>query len=268
MHPDIRQVNNMENERIESYKESMESIKFSDYEKEHMVHQIMNGGATNGGRMKGKLDIKKLGITIAACLTLFSVTALAAGEAAGIVSWNRIDTRTRSFEDLPKIEEKAGMDITAVEAFSNGYTFEYMEVSEAKTQDADGNDLRNFKGIDLTYTKEGCPDIYIGMDQADMYGDPHDRDTAVREIDGITVHYNYDEYLNLPGDERPTEEELQRTETDNHFFISDGSDERYTSFVSGIDFEINGIAYVMIGFDVEMTADELFEMAEEIITAR
>ncbi|WP_026492145.1 hypothetical protein [Butyrivibrio sp. XPD2002] len=258
----------MGNERIEIYKESMESIKFSDYEKEHMIHQILNGGAKDGGRMKGKLDIKKLGITIAACLILFSVTALAAGEAVSIVGGNIIGTRTSSFEDLSKIEEKAGMDIIAVESFSNGYTFDYMEVSEAKTQDAEGNDLRSFKGIDLTYAKDGCPDIYIGMDQADMYGDPHDRDTAVREIDGITVHYNYDEYLNLPGDERPTEEELQRTETDNHFFISDGSDERYTSYVSGIDFEIDGIAYIMIGFDIDMSAEDLFGMAEEIITAR
>ena len=84
----------------------------------------------------------------------------------------------------------------------------------------------------------------------------------------ITVHYNYDEYLNLPGNERPTEEELQRTETDKHFFISDGSDERYTSYVSGIDFEIDGIAYVMIGFDIDMSAEDLFGMAEEIIAAR
>lgn len=93
-------------------------------------------------------------------------------------------------------------------------------------------------------------------------------DVCRRLYRNITEHYNYDEYLILPGDERPTEEELQRTETDNHFFISDGSDERYTSYVSGIDFEIDGIAYVMIGFDIDMTADELFDMAEEIITAR
>ncbi|MBE5845444.1 MAG: hypothetical protein E7302_14975 [Butyrivibrio sp.] len=259
----------MENERIESYKESMESIKFSDYEKEHMVHQIMNGGATNGGRMKGKLDIKKLGITIAACLTLFSVTALAAGEAVSIVGGNIIGTRTSSFEDLPKIEEKAGMDIIAVESFSNGYTFKHMEVEEAKTQDAEGNDLRHFKGIDLTYIKEGCPDIYIDMNPAEMYSGSYDSDTAAKEIDGVTVHYNYDEYLNLPDGERPTEEELQRAETDKHFYISDGgSDHRYTSYVSAASFEIDGIIYCILGFDLDMTADELFDMAEEIITVR
>lgn len=265
-----RQVNNMQNERIDNYRQSMESINYSDYEKERMVQRIMNGGAINGGRMRGKLDIRKLAITLAACLTLFSATAFAAGEVAGIVGWNRIDTRTTDFEDLSKLEEKAGMDIAAVETFSNGYTFDNMEMEEAKTQDADGNDLGHFKGISITYVKDGCPDLYLHMNQADMYSEPRDeaRDMAIREFDGIKVYYNCDEYLNLPEGEEPTKEELQRTETDKHFFISDGSDERYTDFVSGVDFEMDGISYVLIGFDVDMTADELFDMAEEIIAAR
>lgn len=38
--------------------------------------------------------------------------------------------------------------------------------------------------------------------------------------------------------------------------------------MSGVSFEIDGISYCMIGFDVDMTADELFDMAEEIINAR
>ena len=270
MHLSLRQVNAMKNNKVDNYIESMKSINFSEYEKEHMVRGLMNGESAKGGRMKGKFDIKKLGITVAACLTLFSVTAIAAGEAVSISSWNRIDTRTSNFEDLSKLEEKAGIDITAVETFSNGYTFDRMEVEEGKTEDAEGNALRHFKGIDLTYKKEGCPDIYIGMDPADIYSDSHDtgRDMAVMEIDGINVYYNFDEYLNLPEGEEATEEELQRAETDQHFFISDGSDERYTDYVSGVDFEIDGISYVLIGFDVDMSADELFGMAEEIIAAR
>ena len=265
-----RQVNNMQNERIDNYRQSMESINYSDYEKERMVHRIMNGGTTNGGRMKGKLNIKKLAITFAACMTLFSATAFAAGKVAGIVSWNRIDTRTTDFEDLSKLEEKAGMDIAAVETFSNGYTFHNMEMEEERTQDADGNDLGQFKGISITYVKDGCPEIYLDMNQADMYKEPRDeaRDMSVKEFDGITMYYNCDEYLNLPEGEEPTKEEMQRTETDKHFFISDGSDERYTDFVSVVDFEMDGIVYVVMGFDVDMTADELFDMAEEIIAAR
>ncbi len=62
-----------------------------------MVHQMLNGGATDGGRMKGKLDIKKMEITVAVCIMVFGVTAAVSGIATGIVSWNRIDTRTSNF---------------------------------------------------------------------------------------------------------------------------------------------------------------------------
>ena len=256
--------------RDKEYIESMSLIKLSDDKKEKMISDLTKiSPIRKEGTMKKRLGVKKTAIIVAACIMVFGVTAAASGIATGIVSWNRIDTRTSNFEDLTKIEEEAGMDVTAIESFSNGYTFDYMEVGESKTQDEEGNDLRHFKGIDLTYVKDGCPEIYIDMDPAEMYSDSYDRDTAVKEIDGVTVHYNYDEYLNLPEGEEPTEEELQRAETDNHFYISDGgNDPRYISYVSGVSFEIDGISYCMIGFDVDMTADELFDMAEEIISAR
>ena len=79
---------------------------------------------------------------------------------------------------------------------------------------------------------------------------------------------NYTECLNLPVDEEPSEEELEREEKDRHFSISVGSDERYTDYLSSIDFEMDGISYVLIGFDLDMTQDELFDMAKEIILAR
>ena len=256
--------------RNKEYIESMSLIKLSDEKKEKMISDLTKiSPIRKEGTMKKRLGVKKTAIIVAACIMVFGVTAGAAGVATSIVSWNRIDTRTSNFEDLSKIEEKAGMDIAAIESFSNGYTFKHMEVEEAKTQDAEGNDLRHFKGIDLTYIKEGCPDIYIGMNPAEMFSGSYDSDTAAKEIDGVTVHYNYDEYLNLPDGERPTEEELQRAETDKHFYISDGgSDPRYTSYVSTASFEIDGIIYCILGFDLDMTADELFDMAEEIITAR
>ncbi len=256
--------------RNKEYIESMSLINLSDDKKEKMISDLTKiSPIRKEGTVKKRMGVRKTAIIVAACIMVFGVTAGAAGVATGIVSWNRIDTRTSNFEDLSKIEEKAGMDITAIESFSNGYTFEFMEVEEAKTQDAEGNDLRHFKGIDLTYIKEGCPDIYIGMDPAEMFSGSYDSDTAAKEIDGVTVHYNYDEYLNLPDGERPTEEELQRAETDKHFYISDGgSDPRYTSYVSTASFEIDGIIYCILGFDLDMTADELFDMAEEIINAR
>ncbi len=259
----------MKNARVENYKESMESICFSDYEKERLVHRILDGGTVDGGRMRRKLDIRKIGIAVAACLMLFSVTAMAAGKVASIISWNRIDTRTDNFEDLEKIEEKAGMDITAAKSFSNGYSFDHMVVEEMKTQDEDGNDLNQYKGISMEYLKDGMPEIFVNMDPAEVYGDDVEyRATAVKEVNGVTLRYNYDEYLGLPVGEKATDEEIQREETDEHFFISSGTDVRETYYVSSVGFEMDGISYILMGFDLDMTADELFEMAEEIIASK
>lgn len=55
---------------------------------------------------------------------------------------------------------------------------------------------------------------------------------------------------------------------DEHFFISSGSDVRETYYVSSVGFELNGITYILMGFDLDMTADEIFGMAEEIIAAK
>ena len=264
-----RQVNSMQNERIDSYRQSMESIRFSDHEKESMVRRIMNGEPENGGRMKSKLDFRKIALTAAACVVFLSATALAAGAVTSITSWNRPDTRTTNFEDLSQIEEKSGIDVTAIDSFSNGYSFDYMEVEELTTQDDAGNDIASYKGISMEYTKEGSPDLYLSMDPTEAFGESSDESaTAVKEYEGIKLYYNYDEYLSLPVDEEPTEEERLREETDNHFFISDGSDERCTDYVSSVIFDIDGITYCLMSFDTSMTADDFFQMAEEIITAR
>lgn len=52
----------------------------------------------------------------------------------------------------------------------------------------------------------------------------------------------------------------------DHFFISVGSDEKETDLVSNVTFEIDGVTYIiMMGFNVEMSSDDMFEMAENII---
>ena len=66
----------------------------------------------------------------------------------------------------------------------------------------------------------------------------------------------------------PTEEELKREETDDHFFISYGSDERETYYASSAAFDMADVHYCIMTFDENITSDELFGMAEEIIKAR
>ena len=262
----------MENKNLEVYKKAMDNIRYSDSEMENMIDSLLKG-KKNGGRMKRKYDFRKIGITVAACLTLFSVTALAGGKATSIVSDIYFGGKSSNFEDLDKLEEEAGIDVTAVDSFSNGYLMEQMEVDQSSTIDDDGNRLSSYKGIRISYIKDGSPRLNLSMFPEELCDDDHeDYDSAraieTREYDGITVHYNYDEYLSLPVDEEPTAAEREREEADDHFFISIGSDERQTDYVSDVIFEINGVSYILMGFNLDMSPDELFEMAKEIIAAR
>ncbi len=245
----------------------MDDIHFSDFEKERMIHQLLNGKNANGGHKMKKFSAKKLIITAVACMAFFSATAFAAGKIAAISSSNDIDSRTDNFENVSDLEKKAGLDINAVESFDNGYTFDHMEIEDMDTEDENGNIIGNYKGISINYKCPGKNDISISMDPSDMYDSSSDikRATSSKDYNGIKLYYNKDEYLFLPPDEEPSAEELKRQEDDNHFFISYGSDQRTSQISSSVEFELNGVNYTLLGFDLDMSEDELYEMAQQII---
>lgn len=137
------------------------------------------------------------------------------------------------------------------------------------SKDDNYNDIEKSSGMSINYVKEGSPDVSVYMDPSTSdFGVKNAQES--REVNGITLYYSYDEYLFLPASdgESATEEELKRQETDPHFNISYGSDERETSFVSSVFFIMDGVTYDLMSFDTNMTSEEMLDMAEEIIAAR
>lgn len=261
-------------DRNQEYIESMNQITLSDDQKEQLIKNLTKTSSfRREGNMKKKIGIKKVAIIAAACILILGTTVFASGKATGIVSDIYFGTKTSNFEKLAKLEEEAGIDVVAVKSFANGYTMKTMEVEKSSTTDDDFNKLASYKSIHIEYEADGLPDIYVSMNPSEMYysGDVEyetNRDTATKEYNGITLHYNYDEYLSLPIDEEATDEERAREESDAHFFISIGSDERETDFVSSVTFELDNVTYIIMGFNIDMTSDDLFEMAENIIDAK
>lgn len=260
-------------DRNQEYIESMSQINLSDDQKERLIKNLTKvSSIRREGSMKRKIGIKKAAIIAAACVMVFGTTVLASGKATGIVSDIYFGTKTDNFENLAKLEKEAGIDVVAVKTFANGYTMKTMEVEKSSTTDDDFNKLASYKSIHIEYEADGLPDIYVSMSPSEMYysGDDEyetNRDTATKEYEGITLHYNYDEYLSLPVDEEATADERAREESDAHFFISIGSDERQTDYVSNVTFELDNVTYIIMGFNIDMTSDDLFEMAENIIDA-
>jgi hypothetical protein len=258
--------------RNKEYIESMSLIKLSDDKKEKMISDLTKiSPIRKEGMMKKRLGVKKTAILVAACIMVFGVTATATGIATGVVSHNKPDTRTGNFGDLEKLEQQAGLHITAVESFSNGYEFDHMEVGESTTQDDSFNDIQSYMGISMQYIKENEPYVAIYMDPIDMVsGDASEDAMASRKVGDVDVYYSCDEYLFVPVSEADvlTDEEKNRDANDPHFFISVGSDERETRMSSAVSFVMGDVYYCMLSFDTNMNADEMMDMAEEIINAR
>ena len=264
----MRKVKRMEN-NISLYKKAMDEICFSEDEMESMITGLVKGEKKR--KVVRKISFRKLAVTIVACFMLLSVTAFAAGKATGIVGGGILFSETKDFGKLEKLEKKAGIDISALESFSNGYSFERMCVEKMHTIDGDGNKIKEYKGIDIDYTKLDCSPVYVSMSPSEMYSDDGTRYMEKRDIDGITVRYNYDEYLSVPQGwtvVKETEDGYEELEEDDHFFISEGSEKVEKNWASSACFDMDGIIYVIHGMDIDMTADDFFKMAEEIITAK
>ncbi len=275
-----RQVKSMNEYIIDSYKKSMNELRFSEIQKEDLVRKLNEAGnVKNVVRMKKKMSVKKIAFLTAACLAVLAGCGVAMGKATGVVTSFSPDTflsKTSDFSRLEKLESRVGIDVVAVETFSNGYKFDSMDVEDFRTVDDEDRTVGRFKELRIEYVCDNKAQISVNMASALVNGHIDDdpgvalRANEMRTVDGINVYYNYDEYLGLPvsKDIFPTEEELKREETDDHFFISYGSDERETTYVSSAVFEVADVHYCIMTFDENITSDELFGMAEEIIKAR
>lgn len=95
--------------------------------------------------------------------------------------------------------------------------------------------------------------VYVGPAEDNLYlsiedaayssGINYDTATMIREIKGIQVVYNLDEYVFLPPEAEEEEHSLH----------------------SGIVFIKDGIYYHLFGMDTDLTADDFFAMATDFI---
>ena len=89
--------------------------------------------------------------------------------------------------------------------------------------------------------------------------------TQSRTISGVDVRYDCDEYLLLPDEDQELDDAVKaRMETDDHFFVSYGSEKEETVVYKGVAFEQNGLFYHLYTDD-NIDSEELFGMAAELI---
>lgn len=218
------------------------------------------------GKNKNKTirwNIKKGVIAAAALCVIVPTFAFAGGKVAGYVTSLGMESKFSAYDEIDKAQEEAGFACNSIESFSNGYSYAEMYVSGVDKMDEYGNRFGTFKKLYITYTKENFPKIDMVMNeiQPEESSRLPDAKTTIGEIE---VTYQVDHYKTVPEDYELTEEDNANALQDN-YFISVGSDEVEEEDIVFIQWEKEGIHYMMMSRENNMSAEEFFAMAEEII---
>lgn len=209
-------------------------------------------------------SVKKLIIGVAAGCFLISGGVFAAGHAVTLSTHSYLGDSYKSFSDLDKAEAELGYQVDAVETFENGYRFKSMSVEDVQGKDESGNAIYTFKSMGIHYGRGGDPSLSVYIEKPVETQVRKKEPQATRQVGDITVYYDTQIYKFVPPDYEPTEEDKAKQES-GEIEISYGTDKVQVQTAYNVTWNKDGIFYNILGFDVNLSAEEMLDMAEEII---
>ncbi len=214
------------------------------------------------GKM-GHLRIKKTAVVIAAACLLVGGTAFATGRATYLEGHSYNTDAITDYAGMPKAEKELGYPVDSVEQFANGYRFSSVGVHDTAGKDESGDTVYTYKDMMINYDKEGENGIYLAISrpvETEMGRDYVDE----RVCGDITLYYDENTYKSVPPDYQMTEED-KANEAKGHFWLAYGSREVTVEKATGVTWMKDGVRYELAGFDLGLSADEMFDMAEEVL---
>lgn len=210
-----------------------------------------------------KMSAKKVAIVAAALCVLTGTVCMAGGKIAGYVGGTRLGSQTSDFSDIGKLENELDVTVNAPEAFDNGYAFADASITDFDAVDESNVKVKDESELNVTYEKNGKRLSYIVKEGSTVLSDAELERAEVVEQNGVTYYYLEDQYLFLPPDEEPTAELLAAQDAGS-LNISYGSDERQEQTYYSLWWIKDGQTYTLAGFDVDMSAQEMVDMAAQI----
>ena len=247
---------------------------------EQMMRETMHycaDGLTAPDRLKTRIDVALTSgegrkvrrpwgkRAAAACLVaaVMVTGAVAATSLAGVGghSWN--NERMTYEEACAELAEGGKLP----ESFSNGFAYKNAVHVYSEATGDEGDTLGEWVEIDAEYRREGKM-ISLNVSEtngSDFFEEKFPADAA-REFDGVTVRYDEDTYKAVPPDYQPTEEE-QAAVNEGSLQIGYGASDITEQTAQTVSWAQDGVKYSIFGFDLDMTEEELFEMAQEVIAS-
>lgn len=209
------------------------------------------------------VSVKKLVIGVAVGCLLVSGGVFAAGRAVSLTSHYDHRNDIRDYGRLSEVEQKLGYTVDAVEKFANGYRFDHMELVDVRGRDMGGSEVYTFQSLDIIYKKSGESSLSLCVEKPVEMPVQGAAD-ATRVCGDVTLYYDTLTNKRVPPDYVLTEED-KAGEARGDFYISVGSQEVEIHQNQTVTWDKDGVHYLLLGFDLSLNAEEMLDMAEEII---
>lgn len=213
-----------------------------------------------------KISMKKTAVAAAAAVLLTGTVCMAATKFSGYyIGSSSPLTEISAFEDIGKLEKKAGVKTDALEALNNGFVFEKANIIESSEMDAQGNSIGDsFHEVTITYKKGSQTVDYTIGEKETEYTEDELACGQMMESDGVSYLYSKSNYLFLPDESYELTAEEKEAEASGDLFVSYGSSEREKAVYESISWNSGGRSHILFGSDLNMGAEELLNMAKQM----
>ena len=209
--------------------------------------------------MKSK---KKIALIAVAATLVMGITVFAA---SGIISqWFSSSSSIPDYKTLPTAEQVVkdiGYEAVIIDEFANGYKFDNGSVVDNVLTDDNGKAVEKFKSVTFRYLKDN-DEVLFSQDKVNSQVETSGE--VVATVDDVDVYYySYTNKL-VPPDYKMTDEDKKAEETGELVF-SYGSSKVEINEIQSVSWKKDDMSYQLLQIDGKLSADELVEMAEEVI---
>lgn len=229
--------------------------------------QILNHvhGQMKKRRMKMSIGRKHTGVILAAALVVIgSITAIGAGKIAFTSGGHSRDDEIQNITELTaKAEDEFGETVRIPENISGKLTFSSGIVNYGDAWDDEHNKVGSFPEA-LVYYKDGQGKGFT-LTLVKPLEKPAEKNSAdMSEIyQGMKLTGKVDQYLFLPPEQEPTEEQKQ-LEAEGKLYISYGSSEAENEIYTYVSWSEGELQYLLSTFE-DADLSEMMEWAKVVI---
>ena len=210
--------------------------------------------------MKSK---KKISLIAVAATLALGITAFAAG---GIVStWFSSSSSTPDYKSLPTAEQVTkdiGYEPVLIDTFENGYAFKNGSIVKNNLADENGSSIEKFKSVSFDYEKDG--DIVV-FAQDKFNSEMKLQGDVIKTVKDTDIYYSSYTNKNVPADYKLTDDD-KKAEESGELVFSYGAEKVEIKNVQSVTWIKDGTQYQLLQIDGKLSAGELSDMAEEVIS--